>query len=434
MTRLTLHFIFGATASLTSGVDFFEKDEVLVHCAQEKMKDLLFAQMKKFVKEDRLYNNDEEGNKFKKSGRELLRVEVEPEQFLPNKDLFIGQAAEKDIKSLGLTPSSPQLSWFFNMVKTFHSTVTTFLQKYFETGLRSDAMVSMRGLAPGKHSHKTAAKSLKVLVNKYSKVIDNIKFHGGMDLVMEEIDKYTEDEEVGELDLTSYQDYWHAVANLKDGTWSRYEVIPRFAFAMGAKFNDTSSVERKFSEMNLIHQNKQRNCMSQSMLDAHLHIIHGVESKENIEKCDKCEEGGSKPHCHCSMVEVNGEMRARCRKARLKVGEDQQSSRIQNKAEEEKAKPLKAKTEKLEKERLAKFREQLKTKATFYSERVMSSRIYGKKDSKKGEESVGKGKQVTRKVKSKSVGKSSGSGSSTGKKKKRASDGNSSESSKKLKK
>ena len=94
---------------------------------------------------------------------------------------------------------------------------------------------------------------------------------------------------------------------------------------------------------------------------------------------------------------------------------------------------MKAQTEKLEKERVAKFREQLKTKPTFYSERVMSSRIYGKKDSKKREESVEKGKQLTRKVKSKSVGKGSGSGSSTGKKK-RASEGKSSGSLKKLKK
>ena len=47
--------------------------------------------------------------------------------------------------------------------------------------------------------------------------------------------------------------YWHAVAGLKDGVWARYEVLPQFAFAIGAKFNDTSGVERKFSDMNLIH-------------------------------------------------------------------------------------------------------------------------------------------------------------------------------------
>ena len=431
MTRLTLNFIFGATASLTSGVDFFEKDEVLVHCAQEKMRDLLFTQLKKFVKEEELYNYDEERNKFKKSGRELLRVQVDPELFLDNKQLFIGQAAEKDIKALGLTPSSPQLSWFFDMVKTFHSKVATSLQKYFETGLKSDAMVSMRGLAPGKNSHPTTSGSLKVLVNKYSKVVDNIMFHGGVDQVKDEIDKYTEDEEVGELHCSSYQDYWHAVADLKDGTWPRYEVLPRFAFSMGTKFNDTSSVERKFSEMNFIHQNKQRNSMSQAMLDAHLHVRHGVESKENLGKCAKCEQGGSKPHCHCSMVEVDGELRARCKKAWLKMGQAQQSVRLQNEAEEEEAKILRAKTERLEKERVAKFREQLKTKAAFYSERVMSSRIYGK-ETKKKEESVGRSKTVTRKMKS--VGKARGSGSSSGKKQKRDSEGKSGESSKKPKK
>ena len=81
---------------------------------------------------------------------------------------------------------------------------------------------------------------------------------------------------------------------------------------------------------------------------------------------------------------------------------------------------------------MAKFREQLKTKATFYSERVMSSRIYGK-DSKKREDPVGKDQQLTRKpVKAKSVGK--GSGSSSGKKQKRDDEGDSGRKSKKQKK
>ena len=230
MTRLTLDFIFGATAGLTSGINFFEYDETLVHCAQEKMRDLLFTQLKKFVKEDVLFNNDKEGNRgSKKSGRELLKIEIDPEIFLDSNKLFIGQEAERDIRALGLTPTSPLLSWFIKMVETFHSKVATFLQKYFETGLTSETMVSMSGLAPGKHSHALTAGRLKVLVNKYSKVVDNIKFVGGRDKVMEEIEAYTVDEEVEELKQTSYEAYWQAIAELKDGIWPKYEVLPGFA-------------------------------------------------------------------------------------------------------------------------------------------------------------------------------------------------------------
>ena len=362
------------------------------------MRDLLFTQLKKFVKEDVLFNKDEEGNRgSKKSGRELLKIEICPDIFLPSNKLFIGQEAERDIRALGLTPTTPLLSWFIKMVETFHSKVATFLQKYFETGLTSETMVSMSGLAPGKHTHALTAGRLKVLINKYSKVVDNIKFVGGRDKVMEEIDAYTVDEEVAELEQTSFEAYWQAVAKLKDGIWPRYEVLPGFAYAMGAKFNDTSTVERKFSDMNFIHQNKQRNRMSQEMLDAHLQIKHGVECKENISKCDKCQQGGGGSHCH--------------------------------EVEKEKAKKLKENTERLERERVAKFREQLKTRTSFYSERVMSTRVY----SKQSKEKAGSDGKDKVKPGSKAQGPG-GSSSSSGGKRKKGDDGKSNKGAKKLKK
>ena len=234
------------------------------------------------------------------------------------------------------------------------------------------------------------------------------------------------------MEITSFEAYWQAIGKMKDGIWPRYEVLPRFAFSMGAKFNDTSTVERKFSEMNFIHQNKQRNRMSQEMLDAHMHISHAVESKENRQKCGKCEQGGSRPHCHCFKVKIGGDMRVRCRKARLKAEDAQKITRAQMEVEEEEAKSLRAKTERLEKERVAKLREQLKTKTTFYSERVMSTRIYGR-DSKKKEGSDGKGKTLGSKVRTRQVPKAQGSSKSGGKQK-RDNDGTVTKSTKKLKK
>ena len=384
MTRIILKFLFAATADLSSGIDFFEQDEVQVHCAQEKMRDLLWTQMSKVVVETEVKKLDEQGNveKFsKKSGRDLLKVAITPEVLLNERKMFVGDEVQKEMRELGLTPTSPQLSWFMKLAQTFHTTVVTNLQKYFETALKSEAMVSMSGLAPGKHNHVLTNRKLRTLVNKYSKVVDNIQFQGGIDQIKKEIEQYCLDEDVGELEESSYEDYWHAVAGLKDGVWARYEVLPQFAFAIGAKFNDTSGVERKFSDMNLIHQSKQRNQMSQEMLDTHLHVKHGVESKENRKSCTKCQHGNS-AHCHCSKVKIDEEMRRRCKKAYLAVCDRRECARNLAEAEEKQFEARAEKSEKEEKERLAKFKEELRKKPSFYSEKVMNTRIYGKRKEK----------------------------------------------------
>ena len=58
-------------------------------------------------------------------------------------------------------------------------------------------MVSMSGLAPGKHNHVLTNRKLRTLVNKYSKVVDNIQFQGGIDQIKKEIEQYCLDEDVG---------------------------------------------------------------------------------------------------------------------------------------------------------------------------------------------------------------------------------------------
>ena len=55
----------------------------------------------------------------------------------------------------------------------------------------------------------------------------------------------------------------------------------------------------------------------------------------------------------------------------------------------------KEKSEKEEKERLAKFREELKKKPSFYSEKVMNTRIYGK-ETTKSEDPKSSSKQVNK--------------------------------------
>ena len=86
------------------------------------------------------------------------------------------------------------------------------------------------------------------------------------------------------------ESFWSNVKKITDGIekWPRYQVLPRFVLCMATKYDSNSEVERSFSLMNLIHQNKQRNRMSQDTLNAHLHIASGIESAENKSKCDKC--------------------------------------------------------------------------------------------------------------------------------------------------
>jgi hypothetical protein len=129
-----------------------------------------------------------------------------------------------------------------------------------------------------------------------------------MDKVKSEIDRYIMDDDVKE-DISKeqgFEQFWTDVGDLTDGEagWTRYEVLPRFALGMGTKNSATGDVERAFSTMNIIHQNKQRNAMSQDMLDAHMHIRSGVESKDNMNKCIKCCDPDGTIHCHCVIAEI----------------------------------------------------------------------------------------------------------------------------------
>ena len=49
MTRLKLKFIYASTAGLDNAIDFFEMNKVQMHNAREKMENILYTQLKKFV-------------------------------------------------------------------------------------------------------------------------------------------------------------------------------------------------------------------------------------------------------------------------------------------------------------------------------------------------------------------------------------------------
>ena len=112
--------------------------------------------------------------------------------------MFIGQEVEKEIKALGLSPKSVQLTWFFDEVKRFHTTACKYLQKYFAAQTKS------------------------------------------------EIDRYVTDDDIkDEIDKDcGFEQFWEDVGNLTEGGagWLRYEVLPRFALAMGTKHSATGDV------------------------------------------------------------------------------------------------------------------------------------------------------------------------------------------------
>ena len=76
------------------------------------------------------------------------------------------------------------------------------------------------------------------------------------------VKEYQVDEDIYLFDSDlGYVEYWNKVGSLSEGAagWSKYEILPLFAVSLAAKFNSNSDVERKFSEMNTVHQNKSIN-------------------------------------------------------------------------------------------------------------------------------------------------------------------------------
>ena len=131
-----------------------------------------------------------------------------------------------------------------------------------------------------------------------------------MDQIKNEIDKYILDVDVRLIDHSKgYEHSWKELNKLQKGSWARYDVLGRFALAMGTIYTATSDVESQFSKMNLIHQFKQRNIMSHETLNAHLTVKCGM---ENYSKKSHAE-GNIKP-AHCYLV-VNKSLREKCQES-----------------------------------------------------------------------------------------------------------------------
>ena len=261
------------------------------------------------------------------------------------------------------------MTWLFDSARKFHITACNFLQKYFKLGLSSIIMDNMSGLAPSSQSHILTGDKLVYLAVKYSKVVDNIQTIDGMDRLKDEIRRYVTDDDVKELCKDTFEEFWDDVGKLTDGGagWLRYEILPRFALGLGTKHDATGDVERGFSTMNLIHQNKQRNAMEQDTLNAHLLIKAGVEAKEVTKNCDKCKIYPIVAHCHCELFEVHDLMREKCKVAWQKCLNAQASAAITRKEVTAEMEERKKKYDVEEVSRIEKEKETLAVKSVFCS-------------------------------------------------------------------
>ena len=389
VSLIKLYFVLDSNSEFTSGVDFFEENQSHVHNTGDMLENILVGQYRKTFDETEINQLDENDQLKRKSRKELINLDIESAKKLDNKRIFIGQNVEKLIKSLGLSPTSPALTWFFEAVRRYHLTACKYLQKYFRTPLGSSIIANLSALHPKNQRQASTPAKLKSLVKKHTKVAENISKVDGQNKLNSEIDRYVTDDDIVELNETNYETFWSAVGELKDGTWPRYEILSRFALALGTRYDATSDVERSFSVMNSIHQNTQRNCMSQETLNANLHIRSAIQNKDSFNRCEKCQRGEFKDHCHCSLFQITDSLRERCKAARsLQEQASKEKNNSNNNASGEEVDTKRKAFEREEEERKLKLREDLKRGKNIWSQKnhepVFSSRKH--KDENKNQQ------------------------------------------------
>ena len=336
LSKMKLEFLMAATKDINDSINYFEESSTKIHLAYEKMEGILRGQMLKYLKPTVVHDVDGCGGKVvKKSGEDLLAVDVmDKANLLGRKAVFIGHRCAKIMRDLDLTPTSTQVDDFYQAVYKYHQTVTSKLQGYFQTGLACLELKYMRSFAPSKHRNIETPKEIKYLAIAYSKIVDNICPGTGFDKLNSELDEYQVDDVVEQIASTKYNSYWNEVSEITEGEekiWKKYEVLPRFAKALGTPFNSGSSMERAFSRETDITRDPKRNRMSNETLDAHMQIHYGVECRESRSKCPICstkEKIGQKDDkdktsvelkeerklcvCHCKYAEISDKMLSNC--------------------------------------------------------------------------------------------------------------------------
>ena len=413
-SKLKLEFIMAATRDLNEAINYFEERTNKIHKARDKMEEVLRCQLLKFLKTRVVNKLDELDNVMKKSGPELLKIDVNDDsKYLSRSFVFIGQQCSKLMKDLELTPSSSQLDKFYELVFRFHKKVASKLQGYFQKGLNSLELQFMASFSPSNRTKLNTADEILYMGSAFSKIVEVIKHGNSQDLLKTEVERYQVDELVRDFSPNlSYNDYWGAVGELTEGEeeWPKYEVLARLARALGSPFNTGSEMERGFSRQSDIVRDPKKNRMGHDALDSHMQIKFGMESEETKQKCPECrankeisrkddnektEAEKSKEklvcHCHCKFSEITPEMRSNCSvawKALKKVPSIEDSDSVINSKV-----PQVCNAENLD--RLVKLKNAIKKRSTLYQPEDME-RIFGKEEKKQeaGARAVPKLKKV----------------------------------------
>ena len=82
MSLLKVLFLLAATRDLVQAIDFFEQRTELLHKSRAKMEEVLRTQILKFHDDSAVKVADEEGNALKKTGVQLLEIDIENKEII----------------------------------------------------------------------------------------------------------------------------------------------------------------------------------------------------------------------------------------------------------------------------------------------------------------------------------------------------------------
>ena len=104
--------------------------------------------------------------------------------------------------------------------------------------------------------------------------------------------------------------------------------------------------------------------MQQDTLNAHLHIRGAVESDAIKRSCEKCA-SKSAAHCHCNMVIISDDLKAKCRKARARFQDSKSEASATKEDFEQKSVEKRNIVKEKEKMRIEKLKIELKKQTQF---------------------------------------------------------------------
>ena len=326
--RLCNMFILDVGEQIMALINHFEGEGPNIYERYELIADFLVTFMGKFlVNGGEITENDEE---IKIS--DILQVEFrERKAQLSNKDIFLGSRADGFISELGLTRSSPELTQWFDQVRSFYCEAFEKALKYFKPALLSRVLQDCDILDPKAFyscSLDTLKRKIKNLATKFDCVINGSQIPALLDQVASLRSQGVVRERVKE-GITPVM-FFSRLIEWKEG---KYKLIGVLGCALLTIHSSGSSAERDFSLMNCVVGDPKKNRTGQLRMEARLSLkSHNLNLKHGCLKCETIKENAASKernnneenseseddidervdvksvHCHCSMFTVGDEM------------------------------------------------------------------------------------------------------------------------------